>query len=69
MGYLLRPPRLLGPSLLAPKRAGLLGSLSPEYRQQSSDFLRSMGLTPSAFRRLLRSAHDAMRADAERERS
>eukprot|EP00434_Breviolum_minutum_P030786 symbB.v1.2.027225.t3/scaffold2778.1/size70658/3 len=50
-------------------RLGLLGQLSPEYRQQSSDFLDSMGLTAQQFRTLLRRAHDLMRQDAEAERT
>lgn len=50
-------------------RLGLLGQLSPDYRQQSSDFLDSMGLTAQQFRKLLRRAHDLMRKDAEAERN
>ncbi|CAJ1384259.1 unnamed protein product [Effrenium voratum] len=50
-------------------RLGLIGALSPEYKEQSAAFLQAMGLSPGEFRRLLRRAHDQMRLDAEDERS
>ncbi|CAK9079942.1 Uncharacterized protein SCF082_LOCUS38135 [Durusdinium trenchii] len=50
-------------------RLGLIGALSADYRQQSSDFLSSMGLSPAQFRKLLKRAHNQMRKDAEAERS
>ncbi|CAE7267282.1 pks3 [Symbiodinium sp. CCMP2456] len=49
-------------------RLGLLGALSPDYKEQSAEFLSSMGLSGPQFRKLLRRAHQQMRDDAERER-
>merc|ERR1719189_635014 len=46
-------------------RLGLTGDLNPEYKEQSEQFLKGMGLGASQFREVLRGAHAAMRRDAE----
>ena len=49
-------------------RFSLLGQLNQDFVRQCNAFLKSMNLTEEEFRDLLKSTHDIMREDAERER-
>ncbi|CAE8634301.1 unnamed protein product [Polarella glacialis] len=49
-------------------RLGLVGALNPDFKEQSQQFLSSMGLEPLQFRSLIDEAHLVMRREAESER-
>jgi len=49
-------------------RFALMGCLNPTFKEQTDDFLGSMGMSADVFREVLREAHEEMRSDAERER-
>lgn len=49
-------------------RFALLGALNPEFENQTSAFLNSMGMDAAQFREILGEAHALMRAEAEAER-
>mmetsp|Transcript_25554 Transcript_25554/g.56338 ORF Transcript_25554/g.56338 Transcript_25554/m.56338 type:complete len:385 (-) Transcript_25554:117-1271(-) len=48
-------------------RFQLMGELNPEYVREAEEYLKRVNLSPLEFRKLLKEAHDIMRADAERE--
>lgn len=50
-------------------RFSLMGALNPKFKEQISDYLETMGLSPAEYRKLVREAHDMMRSDAENERA
>eukprot|EP00559_Dactyliosolen_fragilissimus_P005429 CAMPEP_0184865976 /NCGR_PEP_ID=MMETSP0580-20130426/20087_1 /TAXON_ID=1118495 /ORGANISM="Dactyliosolen fragilissimus" /LENGTH=331 /DNA_ID=CAMNT_0027365397 /DNA_START=11 /DNA_END=1006 /DNA_ORIENTATION=+ len=50
-------------------RFSLLGQLNRKFVNQCEEFLKSMSLSESEFRELLKEAHNIMREDAERERN
>ena len=50
-------------------RFELMGALNSDFREQTGDFLNSMGMSVGTFREVLQEAHDSMRRDAEAERA
>lgn len=50
-------------------RFKLMGALNPEYQKQCKSFLASMSLDETQYRELLKTAHELMRQEAERERN
>jgi len=50
-------------------RFALMGALNQDFVDQTTEFLRSMGMSPDDFRDVLCEAHALMRKDAETERA
>ena len=48
-------------------RFSLMGALNPEFEQQTSSFLESMGMSATIWREVLGEAHNIMRAEAKEE--
>ena len=49
-------------------RFELLGALNADFKQQTAAFLESLGMDATAFREVLKCAHEWMRKEAEEER-